>query len=289
MLTPENFFDHYIDRATLLLSDLYPESRLIIQNSNQSLVDVHDDGEIILSSTTLLILVNVFFRMLTCPHILPDQGNTDQLAENFTAYPGRFPSTLEELLSSHEGSIIQPEDYVRANLAKTLADQAFDYLLCFLAAISDSELLSVNPIGNHHPGNEFSQVLLADQSALAAMFNAHEALDSLDNTDTALISKDVVDGRSRQRIRSLSFSITTQFAVVEFIPHLPVAVRIVNAQRWCQKTQNGKYAQIVQQGCNEAIIAIAEVTRQPPNLDGFNGVLNPASKKILASASQPQN
>ena len=286
MLTPDSFFDHYMQRANSLLSELYPKSRLIIQNSNFSLVDVQDDGEIIVSTTTLLILVNVFFRMLTSPRILPDLGETDQLVNSFTAYPGRFPNTLEELLSSPAGSSVQPDDHVRANLAKNLADHAFDYLVCFLAAISDSQPMFANPAGRHHSAGEFSKVLLADQSALAAMFNAHEALDSLDNIDPATVSEDVVNWRSQQRIRSLCFSIATQFAVVEFKPHLPVAVRIVNAQQWCQRTQKGEYAQIVQQGCNEAILAIAEVTRQPPNLDGFNGVLNPASQQILASALQ---
>lgn len=283
MPTPDNFFDLYMRRAASLLSVLSPESRLTIESSNQSRVDVYDDGEIILSKTTLLILVNVFFRMLTCPRILPDLGNIDQLEHSFTAYPGSLPNTLEELLRSSDGSMVQPDDPVRANLAKTLADQAFDYLICFLAAIFDSQSPSVNPTGKQLPTSVFSQVLLADHAALAAMFKAHETSDSLDNIDADPMSIDLINGDSQQRIRSLCFSIATLFAVIRFIPDLPVAVRIVNVQRWCQKTQSANYSRIIQQACNEAILAIAEVTRQPPNLDGFNGVLNPTSQKILAS------
>ena len=289
MPTPHNFFNLYRQRATSLLSELYPKSRLIIQSSDQSHVQVLDDGEITLSTTTLLILVNVFFRMLTCPRILPDLGNIDQLENGFTAYPGSFPNTLEELLGSSDGSTVQPDDHVRAHLAKILADQAFDYLICFLAAISAAKSPSVNPIEKPDTGGDYSQVLLADQTALTTMFKTRAALEPGGKNGAETMSKGVITYDSQQQIRLLCFSITTLFAVIQYMPNLPVAVRIVNLQQWCHSTQSEDYTQIIQQACNEAIIAIAAVTRQPPNLDGFNSVLNPASQKILASASPPHN
>lgn len=286
--TPDNFFDLYRQRATSLLSEQYPKNRLTIQSSDQLLVDKHDDGEIILSTTTLLILVNVFFRMLTCPHILPDQGNTEKLEDSFTPYPGRFPQTLEELLASADGSTVQPDDQMRAYLAKMLADHAFDYLVCFLAAIHDSRLVSVNPDRNRRNASDYSPVLNADHAALSAIFNTPEAPNSRDDMDSESMSGNASIESSQQHFRFLYFSIITLFGVFKFPPNLPVAVRIVNAQQWSRTAQSANYAQIIQQACNEAILATGEVTRQPPNLDGFNGVLNPGSKKILEAASQPR-
>jgi hypothetical protein len=286
MLSPDSFFDLYNQRANSLLSASCPSCRLTISSGDQHLVTVRDDGEIILSTATLLILVNVFFRMLTCPRILPDLGDVKQLEPGFRAYPGGFPNTLEELLDSSGGSIVQPDDQIRANLAKILADQAFDYLIHFLAASSNARSPFVNPTENQGNRSEYSSVLLADQIALTAMFVAHDAYGSRKKIEAVLPSKDSAAYIDRQQIRFLGFSVTTLFAVVRSMPKLPVAVRIVNIQQWCLASRGEAFARLIQQACNEAIIAIGEVTRQPPNLDGFNGVLNPASRKILAAASQ---
>ena len=84
-------------------------------------------------------------------------------------------------------------------------------------------------------------------------------------------------------MRCFCFATTVLFSVIPLLINLPAAVRMVNIQRWISQNIDGDYEVITRQAGNEAILAIAEVTRQPPDLNGFNGILNPDSKAILAS------
>ncbi len=282
MQNPDHFFDLYASRSATLLSQSFPNTRLTIQDSDRVFTQSKNSGEIILSSTTLLLLVNVFFRMLSSPQILSDRGYPDNSDLKFKPYQGKFPRTLRELLSSSEGTPVQPDDDVRANLAKVLVDYSFDQLVLSLAAFStlptdaDSETLV-----KLHTDN-YASILLADQLAFALIFESPEFSKSDD-----LLSRKPISGTANwnflQKIRLLYFAITTLFTVVNIEPQLPAAVRFVNLQQWAERTQSADYTQIILQACNEAILAIGEVTRRPPLFDGFNGVLNPGSKRILES------
>ena len=280
MQQPGNFFNLHLSRAWTLLARYYPAVHLDFEETDRLHARVISDSRINISTSLLLIIVNVFFRMLTHPGILSGYGSTQALSPDYAFYPGRLPRTLSELLDASDTQAIQPEDHQRAQISKQLADMAFDFQVLHLASRAQHSIGSATAAGKENHQNSDLQFLAADREALRLLMLGDPV--SGNGGSQALVtgsprSLELAD----QDLTLLCFAVSTLFYITDSLYELPAAARIVHAQQHLAASIAGSAAAAAQSGCNEAILAVAALTRQSPNLDGFNGILNPASSRIL--------
>ncbi len=280
MQQPGEFFNLHRLRARQLLTRYYPEVHLDIVESDVISARVESDSRISISTTLLLVLVNVFFRMLTHPGILSGYGSTQLLSPDYSLYPGLLPTSLAELLDGSDPAAIQPEDKQRAQIAKQLADTAFDFQVLHLASRAENRLGSAAVLDEEYDQRIDPLFLAADRAAIGFL-TTRDQVSGSDGTPGS------VTGTSRsfelpdEDITLLSFSFSMLFYIMESLYELPAAARIVHAQQHLSALIAEPATAAAQSGCNEAILARAAITRQAPNLDGFNGILNPASSRVL--------
>jgi len=275
MQPPDEFFNLHRLRAGELLANHLPEVQLDIIDAEKPKAFVSRSNHISLSTTLLLIIVNVFFRMLTSPRILPGLGLPGDSADNFVPYPGQLPNRLQDILDAADGSI-QPASHERALLSKKLADFAFDFLVLHLAYQSGLEGVTRSPQEARTSNWHHQLILTSDRQAFLAIINSTNA-----TANSADFRHEEPIHMPAGELHLYFFAIGTLFFIVEPILNLPVAVRMVHAQDLLSRHLDNAQKTIQQTAFNEAILAIAEVTHRPPNLDGFNGILNPASRMIL--------
>jgi hypothetical protein len=266
------FFDLHSYRARKLLDRHFPQVELDMVDKDVLSATVLSPSRISISTTLTLIVVNVFFRALTNPGVLSNHGDPNSLVQPYSPYPGYLPTTLDELLDTSTSAIIQPANHQRALVAKKLADIAFDFQVLQLAGMAVSTSVKTDPEMKQIPSGVNSAFLAADGSALSKLLTMLR-----EQTDDH-------DPLSGEELCMLFFSLSMLFFVVESLFDLPAAARIVHAQQALARITTKPYMDNVQYGCNEAILALAALTRRPPNLDGFNGILNPDSRTMLERA-----
>lgn len=276
MQQPGDFFNLHLLRAGRLLGRHYPGVRLDIVEQDALGARILSDSEITITTTLLLVIVNVFFRTLIHPGILPGYGGTPNLSADLFSYPGRLPRTLDELLDATGESSIQPVDHQRALVSKLLADTAFDFLVLQLANQAHHGYHRTDRIDKAVDRGIEPLLLASDRAALGLLLTRNQDQKNGFNRKSKPVEP------AGEEIMLLCFSLSMLFYIAEPIYDLPVAVRIVHAQQYLARILTRSAMNPAQTGCNEAILAVGTITRQPPNLDGFNGILHPASNRVLS-------
>jgi hypothetical protein len=275
MQPPDEFFNLHRERAKELLAIHLPEVQLDIIDADIPKAFVTGSSHISLSTTLLLVMVNVFFRMLTSPRILPGNGLQGDSPDNFVPFPGQLPNRLQDILDTADDSI-QPMSHERALLSKTLADFAFDFLVLQLAYQSRLQGVASPPLEEGTSNRHYQRILTSDHQAFLTGINSTSATaKSAGNLQKT--SKDQEAGE----LHLFFFAVGILFFILEPILKLPVAVRMVHSQELLSRHLDNAQIKTQQTAFNEAILAHGEITHKPPILDGFNGVLNPDSRMIL--------